>query len=180
MCKIKKLPEMLFYRSSERLKTPHLTSRVFTVNLEGSLGLYNVCHTSATLQLIWPAMQNKVTVFILIQLAPRATYSQLISQSEQRLLRDSWRQRNLKWFITHTILKNHDNVKQKSWIRWSMSFKFRKCNGLPVVSPELAQIDELRNSSALTPKWSERGSSDTGVRISSNSLYWFKCEARGY
>ena len=45
MCKIKKLPEMLFYRSSERLKTPHLTSRVFTVNLEGSLGLYNVCHT---------------------------------------------------------------------------------------------------------------------------------------
>ena len=117
-------------------------------------------------------MQNKVTVFIFIQLAPRATYSQLISQSEQRLLRDSWRQRNLKWFITHTILKNHDNVKQKSWIRWSMLFKSRKCNGLPVVSPELAQIDELRNSSALTPKWSERGSSDTGVRISSNSLYW--------
>ena len=53
-----------------------------------------------------------------------------------------------------------------------MLFKSRKCNGLPVVSPELAQIDELQNSSALTPKWSERGSSDTGVRISSNSLYW--------
>ena len=53
-----------------------------------------------------------------------------------------------------------------------MSFKSRKCNGLPVVSPELAQIDELRNSSALTPKWSERGCFDTGVRISSNSLCW--------
>ena len=51
-----------------------------------------------------------------------------------------------------------------------MSFKSRKFNGLPVVSPELAQIDELRNSSAFTPKWSERGSFDTGVRISSNSL----------
>ena len=53
-----------------------------------------------------------------------------------------------------------------------MSFKSRKCNCLPGVSPELAQIDELQNSSALTPKWSERGSFDTGVRISSNSLYW--------
>ena len=101
---------------------------------------------------------------------------------------DNWRQRYLKWYINSINIqhyqvgaavsmktynnyysKSYDNVKQKSWIRWSMSFKSRKCNGLPVVSPELA---ELRNSSALTPKWSERGSFDTGVRISSNSLYW--------
>lgn len=86
----------------------------------------------------------------------------------------TWRQRYLKWLINSNTynIKSYDNVKQKSWIRWSMSFKSRKCNGLPGVSPELAQIDELRNSSALTPKWSERGSFDTGVQISSNSLYW--------
>ena len=48
--------------------------------------------------------------------------------------------RGISNYTIQTVLKSHDNVKQKSWIRWSMSFKFRKCNGLPVVSPELAQI----------------------------------------